>query len=1022
MSQIELKIERDAPAVGRRSPIKSRFPAKAEVIHDAVAGRVRFRHLGLRAREHVAEAVESALRNRAGIVSVRASALTGSVLIEYAPPMTVPKLARALDATVSGRRPRSARRTQPMYPLSAAAVTTGSLDDAKSWHGVTIDKVACQLGTHCRNGLSPDEVSHRLATYGRNELRRAEPRSVAAIFTEQLTNLPVALLGVSAALSLATGGIADAVVIAAVVLLNASIATATERQAERTILSLSNYVPQPVSVIRDGTCQLVEPGELVPGDILLLERGTLIPADARLIASDDLSVNESALTGEAMPVHKDAQLLIPPLAGLSDRRNMVYRGTAVTGGSGTALITATGMATELGLVQDLLGSVRPPETPMQRQLGDVERELVIVNGLICGAVFGLGMLRGHGIVQTLRSAISLAVAAIPEGLPAVATTTLALGIQDMRRRNVLVRKLDAVETLGAIEIIALDKTGTLTENRMATAAVYADSVMLMLDGGRLTRGGEEAGAGNAVTRRLFETTVLCSEAVVRQAPDGIEIEGTPTESALVEAAAALGIAVVDLRLAARVLATAGRGDQRKRMSTLHETADGGRLLCVKGDPVEVLARCSQRGTADGVVALDNQARSAILKANEQMAGQALRVLGVAVNEHGGDPSDERDLIWLGLAGLANPIRPSVTPALKQFHRAGIRPVMITGDQSATAFAIARKLDLSNGGELKVLEAGQIAGLQLEVLAALATQPQVFARVSPVDKLNIVKALQSNGHTVAMTGDGINDGPALRAADVSVAMGGAGTDVAREVADIVLAKDDLAGIIEAIRLGRATYANIRKVLRYLTSTNTSETFVMLVAALINGAEPLNPMQLLWVNLAAEALPALALGIEAPEPDVLEYPPHNPRAPILTPADFRHIIREGAVIGTGVLAGYFLSGGMAGGQRASTIAFHSLTLAHLAQAIASRSETRGISAELYRPPSFKLYAGVAASVVVQALAQVVPPLRNLLSVTPIGAAELLAITGTAVGGAVANDIINHLFRGNTSPPHEHIPAGP
>jgi Ca2+-transporting ATPase len=405
-------------------------------------------------------------------------------------------------------------------------------------------------------------------------------------------------------------------------------------------------------------------------------------------------------------------------------------------------------------------------------------------------------------------------------------------------------------------------------------------------------------------------------------------------------------------------------------------------------------------------------RVAVRSENERMAGEALRVLGFAYaleDTAAADDAADGGLTWLGLAGMADPIRAGTPELIAQFHQAGIKTVMITGDQSATAFAIAKKLNLnSDGGELKVLEAGQIAGLNPDILAALAAQPQVFARVSPVDKLNVVKALQANGRIVAMTGDGINDGPALRAANVGIAMGGEGTDVAREVADIVLAQDDLDGIIEGIRLGRATYANIRKVLRYLTSTNTSETFVMLVAALIGNGAPLNPMQLLWVNLAAEALPALALGIERPEFDVLEHSPHDPRAPILTAADFRHIVREGVVIGTSVLGGYFLAGGPAGGPHARTVAFHGLTLAHLVQAIACRSETKGISAELYRPPSPKLYGGLAASAFLQAITQVVPGLRTLLSLTPLSAVDLLTIAGVAAGGAVVNDVIDFLLR--------------
>jgi Ca2+-transporting ATPase len=386
---------------------------------------------------------------------------------------------------------------------------------------------------------------------------------------------------------------------------------------------------------------------------------------------------------------------------------------------------------------------------------------------------------------------------------------------------------------------------------------------------------------------------------------------------------------------------------------------------------------------------------------------------MAVAETGGDPRDERDLVWLGLAGLANPIRPSVIPSLRRLHRAGIRTVMITGDQSATAFAIARDLDLNHGGEVKVLEAGRLAGLPPDILAALVQQPHVFARTSPVDKLNIVKALQADGHIVAMTGDGINDGPALRAASVGIAMGGGGTDVAREVADIVLARDDLDGIIEAIRLGRATYANIRKVLRYLVSTNASETFTMLGAALLGGHEPLTPMQLLWLNLASDPLPALALGLEPPEPDVLDQPPHDPRMPILTLADFRHLLREGAVMGTAALAGYFTAGGTAGAARASTVTFHGLTLAQLLHAISSRSESRGFAAEFARQPSPQLYGAIAASAALQAAAQFVPSARRLLSLAPLGLPDVLAIAGIAVGATVANDIIGFLLRDGAAP---------
>ena len=983
---------------------------KAAIVHAAVPGRVRFHHPGLLAREDLAHTVEAALRGQAGIASVRASALTGSVLLEYRPPMTTGRLTHALDAAVAERLCVAAAARRPRA-LSASAVAPASLEGTgRVWHAMPYEQVVERLGTQALHGLTVDEARHRQAVYGRNDLRRAEPRGIAALFADQLTNLPIALLGASAMLSLATGGIADAVMIAAVVLLNAGIATATERQAERTILGLSEYTHQPVSVVRAGVQSAVDPADLVPGDLLLLERGTLVPADARVMTCDDLSVSEAALTGEALPVHKDANVLLPPDTGLPDRFNMVFRGTAVTGGTGAALITATGAATEIGRVQELLGSLRPPETPIQRQLGEVGRELVVVNGLICGAVLGLGLWRGQGLVLALRSAIALAVAALPEGLPAVATTTLAIGIQDMRKRNVLVRKIDAVETLGAVEVIGLDKTGTLTENRMAVAAVHAGAAMLAFDGGRLRAGVEVPTQTRSIIQRLFEVAALCNEAIVSVVPDGFKVEGTPTESALVEAALALDVDVPAVRLAARLLTSAGRGDGRKRMSTLHEAANGSRLLCVKGDPVEVLALCTAYRTAEGVKPLDEVVRANVLKANERMAGQALRVLGVAVDDTGGDPRDERELVWLGLAGLANPIRPSVVPALKRFHAAGIRPVMITGDQSATAFAIARNLDLNHDGELKVLEAGQIAGLRLDLLTALATQPQVFARVSPVDKLNIVKALQASGRIVAMTGDGINDGPALRAANVGIAMGGAGTDVAREVADIVLAGDDLDGIIEAIRLGRATYANIRKVLRYLVSTNASETFIMLSAALIGAAAPLTPMQLLWLNVASDPLPALALGLEPPEADVLDQPPHDPRAPILSRYDFRRILLEGTVMGTAALGVFLLTGG---GPRASTITFHSLTAIQLVHALTSRSDTQGILAEATRPMNPVLYGAIAASAGLQVAAQIVPLTRRVLRLAPLGASDLVTIGGTVLASTLVSNVIDYIIRDRATP---------
>jgi Ca2+-transporting ATPase len=984
-------------------------PAMAEILHDAVPGRVRVRHLGLAGRASLAGAVAEALRAHPGICSARVSATTGAALIEFEAPASVARILRLVDAAVA----RGAEAQAPAAPLAFAGAEP-AIEPA--WHAMGAEEAAERLGADLEQGLAPQEAARRLALDGPNALPRVEARSALAIFGQQMVSLPVFLLAGSAALSVMTGGLIDAAVIGAVVLLNASVATATERRAERTIRSLSDYSPRFVPVLRGGARVMVDPSEIVSGDLLELELGMLIPADARIVSGVDFSVNESVLTGEAAPVQKDAGLALGAQTVLPERRNMIYRGTAVTGGSARAIVTATGAVTEFGRVQQLLGSLRPPETPMQRQLDEVERELIVGNALVCVAVLGIGLYRRRAFVTMLRNAISLIVAAIPEGLPAVATTTLALGVENMRRREVLVRKLGAVEALGAVEVIGLDKTGTLTENRMETVAVHADGALLALERGRLTDGAAEAAPGTqAVTRRLLEVAALCNEAVL--GPSGVV--GSATESALVEAALALDVDVAALRRAAPLLASAPRSATRKRMTTLHDRGGGARLLCVKGDPAELLERCASAAGRDGIAPLDAATRARILEANDRMATRALRVLGVACAETSGDETsgdlhDERDLVWLGLAGLVNPIRPSVAPALAALHRAGVRSVMITGDQSATALAIARKLDLCDGDDVRVLEAGEIADLSPDMLAALTGQAQVFARVGPLDKLNIVRALQNGGRIVAMTGDGVNDGPALRASDISVAMGAEGADVAREVADVVLMSNDLGGVVEAVRLGRATHANIRKVLRYLISTSISESAIMLGAALLDGGVAMSSTQLLWLNIASEPLPALALGLEEPEEGLLERPPLDARAPILSGTDFRYLFLEGMTMCAGALVAYRLAGGARDPLRAATVTFHGATFGQLLHALNCRSERAGLLGKLTRSPNRKLLASLLLSAAAQMAAQVFPASRGILGLAPLARGDALAIAGAAIGAAVVNDALRRL------PPAEPPPA--
>jgi Ca2+-transporting ATPase len=945
---------------------------------------VRFRYHPIKSQPQLAERVSSAVMQIKGVRLARPSSVTGTVLVEFSPPCTVDALSAAIAAACFEQ------------PAAAAEPATDGPAPAEAWHAVPAAALESLLRTSAALGLSGTEAQRRLSGLGRNELPRAGPRPLLELVAEQVSTLPVALLGASAVLSVATGGLADALVIAGVVVANAVIATTTERQAERTILSLADTRYQPVAVVRDGEIRRGDPADLVPGDVIVLVPGTLVPADARLVKSRDLSVNEAALTGEAMPVHKEADAACDPDAALSQRSNMVYRGTAVTGGNAIAIVTDTGTATEIGKVHSMLQQVRPPPTPIQRQLGELERELVIVNAAICGGVFVLGLLRGQPLVPLLRSAISLAVAAIPEGLPAVATTSMAVGIGEMRKRNIHVRKIDAVETLGTVCVAALDKTGTLTGHEMAVAAICIDHEIVI--GGVRQLRPELHGTAS----RLLSCAALCSDVALG---DG-KLEGSPTESALVRAAIELGTDVARLRAAWPTEAKVLRAEGRKRMSTLHAGSGEARLLCVKGDPVEVLDRCTKRLTLQGLADLSAEDRHQIRAANERLAGMALRVLGMAESHEPQDPSDERNLVWLGLAGIANPLRPGVAEAIRVFHGAGVRTVMITGDQSATAYAIAKELDLGSNGEIRVFEAGAMRQLPPETLAALAGSTDVFARVTPSDKLQIVRALQAGGRVVAMTGDGINDGPALRAADVGIAMGASGSDVAREVASIVLGDDQLDGLIEALRLGRTSHVNIRKVLRYLLSTNAAESMLMAGSAIAGLREPLSPIQLLWINLATDVFPALALGLEAPEPGILSEAPSDPTRPIFTQADFRNVLRESSVMAAVTFATSLLAGqrGGAGG----TVAFHTLTLSQVIHAFACRTDQGGLITSLSQPRNPRLVQAVAVGVALQVTAQFFPPARRLLGLSPLSPWDVGAIFGGASAATVANAVLARMIR--------------
>jgi Ca2+-transporting ATPase len=797
-----------------------------EPVHVVVPGRARFRVAGLYrspARKH---AIERGLAAHHQVNRVSANPLTGNVLIEFDQRLDWSRIAELLrDAIRDGRDSASSSgaHANPNSPSfrhagdwgaadslwrsdAPMAVRAAALHDsaANAWHCRDLGEVAKRLGSS-KKGLTEQTATKRLEAFGPNGLPELEARSPFKILLDQFDSMPTALLIAAAAISIFTGGLGDAIAIGCVLALNAAIGFSTESESESAIRSLKRVVQPSATVSRNGNLSSIPSERVVPGDIIVLKPGTYVCADARLIEAEHLTVDESALTGENLPVVKSPHTLSDSGLALAERTNMVYMGTRVTGGQGLAMVVTTGASTELGLIHKLTGETQSPETPMERQLAHVGRQLVLACTGICGVILGIGLLRGYGLLEMLQTAISLAVASVPEGLPAVAATTLALGILKMRRHGVIIRKLEAVETLGCVQTVCLDKTGTLTLNRMEVALVHCGERRLEIREGSFIEAGRAfQAAEDAALRKLAGICVLCSETAIERKADGYQFTGSSTENALVELALHAGAEPLALRAAYPTTKIIGRAEDRNFMCSLHEVAQDGYgsfqgplLVAVKGSPDEVLAMCRWQLSEDQRLPLSDPDRVRIRAENDEMAGAALRVLGIAyreLNSRAGVPAGHRgpsafarattdveshqpveaDLVWLGLVAMADPVRNGVSGAIRAFHRAGIDTVMITGDQPETARAIGSRLGLSRNGPLKVFEVTRLHELEGLDAQDLSEQAQVFARVSPVNKLQIVQALQRAGKVVAMTGDGINDSPALKAADIGIAMGSTGT--------------------------------------------------------------------------------------------------------------------------------------------------------------------------------------------------------------------------------------------------------
>jgi Ca2+-transporting ATPase len=1020
-----------------------------QLVHGTVRGRARFKVGGLYRSEALKKKIESRLSSHLGVKGFSINILTGNILVFYNSDNTPDAIAlfiadavrpsrenketgqpstgialSSIDAQDDNRARIRDTRNAPVTDKQIASRRTirkgivhSEPQKVEQWHDMEAPDVLSFFLSSENLGLSADLTSAHLKKYGPNILPESVPRSGLSIFLGQFKSLPVALLGVAAGISILTGGLADAVVIASVVLINAAIGYTTESQTEKTIHGLKSLVRPTAAVIRDGNMVEIGAEYVVPGDLLVLKPGSYIAADARLLRTHHLSVDESALTGESLPVVKTSVAIQEKDIPLGDRKNMVYMGTLVTGGQGLAVAVATGRFTEIGKIQALVGEASSPETPMERQLNRMGSQLVVICGGVCGIVFVVGLLRGYGFLQMLKTSISLAVAAVPEGLPTVATTTLALGIRRMRKLNVLIRHLEAVETLGSIQTICLDKTGTITLNRMSIVAVHTGMKRYRMSGGKFA--GDD-GPTNPYScdelLKLIHAAVLCNESEASLQDGSYVLRGSPTENALIYMAIDTGVDVLGLRAKFPLLKINHRSEERNYMSTLHGLPNGGKIIAVKGSPTEVLSMCTGHLKNGASLPLTEEDRDKIQTENERMAGEALRVLGVAyfwgeeaeIQFEKGMPAG---LVWLGLVGMADPIRNGVKDLIARFHQSGIDTVMITGDQSPTAYAIGKELNLSRGEQLEILDSTHLAKIEPELMKALCERVHVFARVSPAHKLQIVQALQGAGRVVAMTGDGINDGPALKAAEIGIAMGHTGTDVAREVADVVLEDDNLETMIIAISQGRTIYNNIRKSVHFLLSTNLSEIMVMFVAVAGGLGQPLSAIQLLWINLMSDIAPGLALALEPPEPDVLSHPPRDPNDPIVKTSDFKRIAFESGVLSAGALGAYGYGIARYGrGQKAGTLAFLSLTVGQLLHAISCRSEQHSIFGKEKMQPNRYLTAALGGSFAIQLLAMVIPGLRNLLGITPIGILDGLVIGGAAVVPLLVNEGTKKTERGS------------
>lgn len=879
----------------------------------------------------------------------------------------------------------SAAQATPELVINTAPSLTPAATD---WHALSPDDVMRLLDVNSTSGLSTSQVKPRQQRYGLNALQRIQARPAWRVLVDQFASIVIALLAIAAAIAWLMGDSAEAIAILVVLVLNAAVGFATEWQAGRALDALRRQSRTSSRVRRDGFETTVDAEELVPGDIIILNAGDRVPADARLLEAVRLQAEESALTGESTTVEKSIDA-VPIQTPLAERRSMLYLGAAVAAGRAAGVVVSTGAATQLGKIGRLVATATKERSPLEIQLAHLGRRLVYLVLVIAAIVMITGWLRGDGMWLMVEVGISLAVAAVPEGLPAVTTLILALGVLRMARQHAIMRRLAAVETLGSTTVICTDKTGTLTENRMTVREYYlSDNRRIEIESGEASLNNDE------LLQQAVRIGVLCNEASFRtEATDETRTIGDPTETALLVVADALVLDVSNERAIHPKIAEQPFHASTKRMTTLHRNTAGQHVAALKGAPAVVLDACSRYVDSNGdTVSLDAAAIGRFTAANEQMAKRALRVLGLAIKHfedetaHSSDEALESGYTFVGLVGMIDPPRRGVADAIRRARHAGIRTVMLTGDQLNTGIAIARELGLG-GKEPTALHGHDLIN---GGLADLARNTDVFARVSPEEKLRIVEALQQAGEVVAVTGDGVNDAPALKRANIGIAMGQRGTEVAKEAADVVLADDNFETIVRAVEGGRTIYANITKFVHMMFSHNLGEVLVIFTAIAAGWPLPLLPLQILWMNLVTDVFPALALAVEPASPETMNQPPRSSHSTLLSKPFLVLIGWQSLMLAALALGAYLWALQTYGpGAHARTVALFALVFVQLGHTFNCRSRTRSAFDGLFRNPF--LWLAAFTVVLLQLSAVYFPPLATILDTTKPSLTDWVVIVG-------------------------------